>query len=557
MNIGSIPPAAPNQTSHPPLSAALVFGALAFLLSLLFYLEGRKATIADLCGDQVNILTLCVKKDNPHLLTEDNVVGRAANVDYYIPAFVNALRVFSGADRDYLRGLNLCLFLTSIFYTVGWWLLYSRWGNFWIAGSLALLTRGVLWPPGNELWGIGSLWTMLPRTLFVAGLPWVLWLWFAGRNCAWKRYFAALLLGIIGNVHPVSGASVIAAVVLAEVGWTLAETGRAGFALRRAAAFGGFCLLGLAPYIWIYLARQGGYGSASRAEFDEALRMRLGPTFLEPGRYLIRFCRIQWLLTLGVPWLGLLLLSREQRARNRSILYALMSFWNGCLLVTFGCFYLESLLRSLGSQANFAFQLVRGGKYLLVPSFIVLCIVCSGIAMGLKRRLPHGQALVAIGCILFCLSTIFSRLPVFDGIPVLGDDVCRELWPKILVGKKKTGSATRIDGVLHWIRENTPKEAKFIGPRWIRVGALRSVIHDWGGAGMLIEGNPEAFVQAARREKAFRDARASGDVKTLQLLAEWGADFWVTKDVIPSAEVAYLDGNWCVYRIPKPENGGF
>jgi len=34
----------------------------------------------------------------------------------------------------------------------------------WVAGALAFLVRGAMWPPGNELWGIAGLWWIIqPR----------------------------------------------------------------------------------------------------------------------------------------------------------------------------------------------------------------------------------------------------------------------------------------------------------------------------------------------------------------------------------------------------------
>jgi hypothetical protein len=541
---------------RPRLSKVTLICFLAFSLvvSCSFYVEGKKATVSSLSGDQLNILAVCIKKDHPALLQGDLVVGNLRDVEYYTPWFVDAVRLFSRPDHDYYQGLNRFLFVTSLIYFWGWWLLYRRWASPVLAGLLALLTRGVLWPPGNELWGIGGIWTMLPRTLFVAALPWVLWLWFEGRNCSWKRYLSALLLGLVGNVHPISGACIIVAVVLAEAAWTFAETRRPGLAISRAVVYGAVAFLGLAPYIWTYLAKLGAYSSASRTEFDDALRMRVGPLFMEPGQYFVRFCRPQWLLTLGVPWLGLLLLSREQRVRNRSTLFALIAFAVGCLLVTFGCIYLESLLRLLGSQARFAFQLIRSGKYLLVPAFIVLCLVCSSLEHRLQRKSAWGNTIVASACIVFCLLTMVSRLPVFNGVPVLGDDVCRELWPKMLSAENSLTPEARIDAALGWIRSNTPIDAKFVGPGQVRVGGLRAVIHDFGGAGMLIEGNPDAFVQAARRETALREARTHGNQRTLELLAEWGADFWLTKDLVSSAQPVYSDGTWHVYRVPTRQD---
>ena len=58
-------------------------------LSLAFFLEGLRSEYSALSGDQINILTACIKQDFPNLLRGDLIVGDAGNVDYYTPWFVN------------------------------------------------------------------------------------------------------------------------------------------------------------------------------------------------------------------------------------------------------------------------------------------------------------------------------------------------------------------------------------------------------------------------------------------------------------------------------------
>lgn len=215
---------------------------------------------------------------------------------------------------------------------------------------------------------------------------------------------------------------------------------------------------------------------------------------------------------------------------------------------------MEGILNNLGYQARFAFQLVRTCKYIIVPSLILAVLLCALTSQKLARHFRYGRAVVVGVSCLVVLLTLFSRYTVFDRVPVLGDDVSRFLWPawgKPESFKVEEGQIVHknIDGVLRWIRGNTAEDAKFVGPRQIRAGSLRPVIHDFAGAGMLIEGSPKALVEAARRERELVKAEAQGPFQESQLYVTWGADYWVTQVFVPDLRLVYSDSGWFVYHL--------
>src|SRR5262249_34348662 len=153
------------------------------------------------------------------LFRGDLIVGEIKDFEYYTPFFVKLLRVTSLPDHDYLRGLNVLLLCTSLVYMWGWWLLFSIWGDRWAAAIAAFFARGILWPPGNEIWGIAGPWTLVPRTVFCALLPWVLWAWFRRRESFAGWIMVSFACGLLFNVHPVSGGGVALSLVAAETAW--------------------------------------------------------------------------------------------------------------------------------------------------------------------------------------------------------------------------------------------------------------------------------------------------------------------------------------------------
>jgi hypothetical protein len=218
-------------------------------------------------------------------------------------------------------------------------------------------------------------------------------------------------------------------------------------------------------------------------------------------------------------------------------------------------FLIEALINKIGYNARFAFQLVRTGKYVLVPSILLWSLLCALAFRQLALFTKNGQAIKVAVSLLVILLTVFSRYPIFDRVPLLGDDVSRFLWPagsEAPTGNKSgrgNASEFRMDGMLSWIKANTPQNAKFVGPRSIRAGALRAVIHDFAGASMLIEGNPQGFVEAARREKRLREPAYADTVEKSKLIASWGADYWVTRTYEPRLHLCYSDEGWFTYDL--------
>lgn len=533
------------------LAPYLGFGLFSLLISLAFYWDGVHADYSALNGDQFNIIPVCAKKDNPRLFRGDQIVGNLQGVDYYTPAFVDLVRLLALPDHNYLKGLNRLVLLTTLVYLWGWWLLFSLWGDKWLAALGAFFVRGLLWPPGNELWGISGIWSMVPRTPYLALLPWVLWGWFRNRQTRYGWFAACLACGLIANMHPISGLAVGVALVMAEFAWTLAETRKLRGTTIRCLLGGTLLLLGLAPFIWTYLSKLGGVEGLDSAALEQALRMRLKPVFFYPTIYLRAWLtRPSLLLLVFVPWLCCLLIPRRHLKEYKHVLLALGAFSVGCLLTSLLPFAVEDALRRLGYHPRFAFQLVRTAKYVLVPSIILAYLLVALASRQLMRRFEHGRAImIGLSCAAILL-TLFARQPIFNRVPLLGDDFCRFLWPEwMMTTPPPEFGDKQMDSLLKWIRENTPVDAKFVGPRPIRIGALRSVIHDWAGAVILIEGDPKGYLAAARREQQLRSPEYRDPMEKAKLMASWGGDYWVTSYAVPTLRLAYTSDGWFVYDL--------
>jgi hypothetical protein len=389
---------------------------------------------------------------------------------------------------------------------------------------------------------------MLPRTLFLALLPWGLWIWLRYRKTLTGWLFACLFCGLIANVHPISGAAIAVGIMTAELTWAVLESQNPRAITLRISAGAGVLLLGCMPFFLTYASVIEHGSSVDPAEFERAVRMRVGPVFWDPLLYMKGWLRPQLLAVVLVPWVACLVFRRQLKPQ-RSLLLSLGAFAIGCFVIALLPFAFEALLIKFGYEVRFAWQLVRSGKYIIAPSVVAGAVVCITLCKQIENRWQAGRTLVVAGCVLLIALTTVSRYPLFDRVPFLGDDVARFLWPVWTTNVRNGTQQENLDDVLRWIREITTPNSKFVGPRQIRAGALRAVVHDFAGAGMLIEGNPQAFIEAARREREMRLIQYDNPAARVGLFASWGADYWVTRDYETDVPVVFTDRRYFVYDL--------
>lgn len=525
------------------------FGLFSIALSVGFYLDGMHAQWSALSGDQINILTICAAKDHPGLLAGDEIAGQPRNLNYYIPLFVHLVRLASLPDHNYLRGLNILLFATSLVYLWGWWLLFRLWAPPLGAALGALLARGIVWLPGNEVWGIAGIWSMLPRTLFLALVPWVLLYWLRARSREGGWRLCALAAGCLVNVHPISGLAFVIGILAAEAAYGAGEGLRIGGIARRVAAGAAAAALGMAPYVWVYFSSRGSVHGVSARELDLALAMRITSRLRSLKNYALDWVRPKILLLVLGPWLAAYWSLGRDRMRQRPLFMAMGALAGGCLLAAFGSAMLERVLAAFHVRTHMSYELIRGAKYVLLPSYVLAGVVFGRWIEGLGS-VRHGRLYLYGGIVAVLGLTLVSRHPVFNRVPVLQDDAVRMLWPDCVPPPYRYGWEGRtMDPALAFIRRSTPVGAPFVGPAAIRPACLRPVVHDWAASTMLVQGDPAGFVVAARRERARRSAIRMGPDAEASLYRSWGAQYWMTRRYWPGHGALYSDRVWRVYRL--------
>jgi len=493
-------------------------------------------------GDQINILSICQILDHPDRWRQDMLGADPASLEYYAPLYVGALRWLAVPLGGYLPLHRSLLVLLILGYFWGWYHLFRRWLPAPSALIMAWLVKGVLWPPGNELWGIAGVWTLIPRTVYFAALPWVLLP--ALKGGVRGSLVTALGLGGLAQIHPISalaGAALFAVLVAsAPRTWH-------GFSPRQRLLVLATLSAALAPYVLLYVRSVMSARDFDQNAFANAILERIPQLFFHPELYLLRWARREWFVFLLGPLLLWPLLGRKMPGLQQNAFAVAALGIPASFALALLPFLAEALLAHLGVNAHFAFQLVRNGKWAIPFAFLLW-----GLLLG------HGSTRVPrwVGpllAILLPLLALASSRGLGAGWPVLGDDLLRMQWPVSL----QTEEESQLHTALAWAEQHSSGDSLWVGPRQLRVYPGRQVLFDMAGAGLLIEGNPRLFLQAVQRKQWLRRQGTLAD--RLDLFFSWGAHYALVKadsEASPGRHwLLYANPGWHIYSLHPPSGG--
>lgn len=159
-------------------------------------------------GDQTNIGIMELRLSDDSLYSRDYLFKDTTLFRFYTPVFISlttALRHWTGS---YFLGLAILVPISLLFYQVGMYLLtYQVTGNNLIAMLIALISSRRWWSIGVTYWGVAGINAMVPRSLFLMCVPWIILAWFTWLHdkSYWKLSLIAFFIGLLSNLHPVSG----------------------------------------------------------------------------------------------------------------------------------------------------------------------------------------------------------------------------------------------------------------------------------------------------------------------------------------------------------------
>ena len=472
-----------------PYKIALVV-VFNLVISLGFYIKNENARIQDISSDLANIIPVCKKMDNPSLYENDLYLNNIDNVKYYTPFYVQPLRFIANfTHHDYLDALNILGLITHIIYGILWFFLYySLKKDFWLAFIFSIFTRGVLWPPGGELLGISDLWTIMPRTLFIAllPLPFLIYLNFKKNNLI----VTSIVLGFIFNFHAISGVGAILLYLFVYITYLAIQKTPFKEISKKVVTALLFCFIGMIPFLLTYASNVSSEIILDKNTLNTALHSRISDIFFDPILFIKSWHRpVTYIL--GFLFLTFFFFDISKNKQTFKILFFSAL---GIFIAANASVYIELFINTIFKKnILLSFQLIRFQKFVLV--LFQIGIFLLGVELFNLLKIQNSIK-ISVFCIYIGLLS-FSNNQIFDQIPLLSDDVTRAILPRNLQFFKSKPTDYSYSDMVDYIAKNTKKEDVFYGYNsfLIRAGASRAVVLDSKGASMLIEGNQKQFIK--------------------------------------------------------------
>lgn len=513
------------------------------IIAFSFFLKNIGVGYSAVSSDLHNIIPMCLKLDNPDLYQNDLFADDVANFKYYTPFFISTLRqIASWVRYDYLKALNILLLVTSVTYGITWFLLFFKTfkKHFWLAVLLSVLIRGVVWLPGSEMWGIGDLWTMMPRTLYAALLPIPFLLLFSQNP--WRFLLGGLAMGFILNFHPISGLGGILIWLILLLYLLIAY--KTYITLKQFALSIVTILIGMFPFILVYFTRTEIVADYNSLAYLEAFSARIASFFFEPLEFLSLWLKTRYLFFV-IPLVVLLFWSYiSERSHFKNSLFLVVLAWLLIIIPTLSIPVENIVNNYFDTNIRMSFQLIRIQKLAILPAYFAI----GYLMYFLFQKFRHFKKAPAITVLIYLLLVITSSEKVFSNIQVIGDDITREIFPKVSdIYKPRKQRLGRYDKMANYINANIPEDAVFYNTFIFRPSTKRSVALDGKGASIIIEGNPKKLIAWNQTKKHIKELDNLTEI--VKYLASLDIDYWVTKDTLPNTMLVHEIEGLKLYKL--------
>lgn len=524
--------------------AVLFVIAINLVIALAFFVKNLGVGYSRLSSDQHNIVAMCLKLDQPTLFQGDVFLNDTQNFQYYIPFFIKFIRsLASVANGDYIMALNIGNSLAHVIFGISWFLLCYHFfkKRFWLSIGISILMRGIVWLPGNEFWGISDLWAFTPRTLYAALLPLPFLLLYA--KVKYRFIWANLLLGVLLNVHPISGIGGILLFYSLVLGNYFFYKKKESFGQLSIGA--GTLLLGMTPFLMTYLLKIDLEMTYDKALYEAAFLERLPAIFQDP----VLFVKMWWApksLFFVLPLLGLYLIGflYNKKYLKYALHISVMVLVVGIVPVLF--FPLEQWLNeTMNTNLRMAFQLIRIQKMIILPMYFSIGFL---LLYGIERFQKVAKFFPYAVGIYLCI-VLWVNPNSFKGVPLLSDDITTSIFPSWKdLCTPRADRLNNFDRMAQYIEKETPQQALFYHHFKLRAAASRSVLLDVKGPGMLIEGNPAKLVEWYKDKKELDALRGA---QRWEFLKSKGIEYMLMRKVLnyPHLEEIHKEGPFVLYKL--------
>ena len=526
---------------HSKTNIFLIVIALNLIVCVGYFFEGLDYKYSDLSTDLHNIIPIIQKLDNPNLFQNDLYLNDIKNVEYYTPFFVKSLHFLSNlVNQNYILALNILNTFSHLLYGILWFYIFYKFSNkFLLSLIFSLLLKGIIWLPGFEFWGISNLDLLLPRTLYFTLIP-IPFLIFK-KNVLIRVLLASFFIGLLFNFHPISGLGGILLFLIYTIATIYYENSRVSYNMILLCVLA--VILGMTPFIFTYFTNTNSSIDYDLTLFEAAFSERISLKFSKPVYYIKQWMDIKYLF-FYIPFLSYLVLCLRDKSEGKRAKLILVSALALIILPNISVYIEDTINSVIDTNLRMSFQLIRIQKLVIITYYLSMFFLINFL---LNKHEVFNKYMPKIS-IVFIVSLIICHINLFNKIPVFGDDIFRTILPSNLSLKSKpVKSISNQDKMADYIKTRTNIDAVIYGSHLYRVSSQRSVILDFKGASMLIEGNPTRLINWYNNRKDLENLQ--DDIDKIKFVKNIGATHMVTNKIIESLEILNNEGDLYLYKL--------
>ena len=487
-------------------------------------------------GDFINIATMLAKDNDPTLFPRDFAFATREYYGTYLPVYRRGLRVLCRVAGGTVPGHRLVLLYTVPAYLVAMFALLNLITGTWVAAAATALMS--LTPRGSIHygWGMGDLGTALPRTIYLAVFPALLWLMLRSKGNAKRWLCFAVLLGLSVNIHPLSAAMCL----LAAAVFVLYAEGCGRAVLKRVGLLVVVFVLFSLPSATSYARAKSheSLTSADAVKANEILRKRFSFLFLDTDTF--RFGHVGgWLWVTTVLGIAAKARARGLQPRDGAFIAVGVAMLGVSLLGTIA-------LSAWADRAEAVRPLLfclRGAKWIFLVHFVFLAVLVASL-FEMSRRARSDGACWATGFAAACMVTIAILSAGCAAAAALRRAQCKPARDQVAL----------LD-VADWARAHTEPNALFhFDNQPFRLRARRSLTVCWKDGGTFAHSSHRRLLEWWRRYETHTKAMAArAPGRVLRLATELGADYLVMSRALRRLprRVAYENERLVVYRLAQ------
>jgi hypothetical protein len=541
-----------------------------FALFAFIYFWGRwngLTPFTQLWTDGGVVASYAAALDHPGYFLGDPLLGSTQDLHYYMAAHIPIIRMLSGIVGDYGTAYIILLGPMIFIQLVGFYILGRRifGSRFWafLLSALSLVT--IFWG-ASDYWGLFP--DPQPRFLFQAFFPYLMILSFSWQTKPYRWPLLMIAAGLMLYLHPVSGPVVgfmvwVGLFTYKPVEWKWPKYFAYLFVL------GLVFVIITAPFWSTYLFNHHGKPVPDYADALAFYHSSFDAIMNTPRVFSV-YLQGLWQYGLLIPSLiGLVIAQRFSRIREAFVL--IIVWLAACLFISALVPWVEHVIEARMEILPIQIDLVRGLRYtiplLLIISLWPFVLLSQYLAMQPNKFVslvsPIFSLLLSLGFAINAAYLMPQRGYVFLFYP----QIAFECWAKRQIVCPSAYQKNTVD-VLAFIRENTPKESRFLSipearlQEEVRYIALHPIQLSSNDSARVFYSDIDLALQLAAKEREWARIASQTSSKDqidgfVALACDVGADYLLADKDLPvkrfqsfrNLEIVYANNSFTVLKI--------